>query len=318
MQLLADLDGEDLLGRLQIEELVTQERLEKALQATKSAEAQLGEGAGGGGAGAGAAAAADAKKGSQKVGKDAAWQVAGKKAKGNKKPPPVTFYELVLDSEALAAIQKLWQAHASEAPPEFRQQPGFHVTLLYLGGKSDEQIASKSPLLGGPAEVAQLRKDLEGKDGSCVAFEIVAVTWDGRIAAAEVAALPSGLCANPIPHITLALKAGVPPSMSNELLARRAANRDLYAHLRHWLSSLELMRYCAATKAWCQSSGAATADEIAENSQDLAAALVPDDEDQRARVRTLLAQSAPGEVHERTLREPLRLRGRVHARRYGN
>jgi len=301
MQLLADLDSEGFLGRFHIEELLTEERLSQAFEATKHAESQLSQ--------ANAGGEADAAKGASK----------GKKSSKSKKkaPPHVLLYEVQLDSDAITATRELWQAQAAEAPPKLQPSAGLHITLLYLGGKSDEQIAAKSPHLQGKDGVAQLRERLANSEGKEVTFEIAAIAWDDRIAAAEVSALPDEICGNAISHITLALKAAVPPSMSNELLARRAANDDLQLHLTHWLASLDLARYSAAAREWCGASGAASADEIIENADAFAEAMEPKNGDQRARIKTTLRQAAPGSINKVSFETRLKLRGSVHARRCG-
>jgi len=298
MKLLADLDGERLLGRFHIEELLTEERLNQAFEATRNAESQLSQG----NAGAGTDTAQDASKGK-------------KASKGkNKAPPPVLFYEVRLDADATTAMRELWLAQAANALPDLQPSAGLHITLLYLGGKSDEQIASKSPHLRGKDNVTQLRERLANCEGREVTFEIAAIAWDNRIAAAEVSSLPDELCGNAISHITLALKAGVSPSMSNELLARRAANADLQLHLSHWLASLGLVKYIAAAREWCGVSGAASADEVIENADAFSEAMEPNDGDQRARIKTTLRQAAPGMIKEVRFETRPALRGSVHAR----
>lgn len=320
MQLLADLDNEGLLGRFHVEDLVTQDRLQQALEATQKAEAHLAEHPSQ--ANEAPKQEQSVAKGARRKGKDKNGQKYdkggetsyNKKAENNnkKKPPSVIFYELELDETTRAAVRELW-APLADGAPELRSSPGLHITLLYLGGRSDQQIASKYPHLQG-ADIACMREYLANCCGKEVKFEVEAVAWDGRIAAAQIAPLPAELCANRIPHITLALKTGVPPSMSNEILARRATNMYFDAHLDHWLAALGLEKYIDDVAKWCISQGVNSTESLANDAAALAAALEPCDEDQAARVKTILIGSTPGKVSEQLLTKPLVLYGKVHAR----
>ena len=61
---------------------------------------------------------------------------------------------------------------------------------------------------------------LVGTDAELIVTEIV---WDDKAVSARVT-LPAGVeCANPIPHITLALARGTQPVYSNTLLASAGA-----------------------------------------------------------------------------------------------
>lgn len=289
-RLLADLDNDGFLGRFHVEDLVTQDRLEEALLATQTAEQQLKKHEGH----ATVAAVGESRK---------------------KKPAPLWIWVVDYSEESKAAIRQVWATHG-QAAPRLHLNADFHTTLLYLGGGSDKEIASRHWQLSGPEEVAKLREALQACEGTNVEVQITNVVWDERIAAAEVRGL-EGLCANMHAHITLALREGVPPRVSNELLSRRDANEDLTAHLGHWLSQLGLAQYEAAALEWCADSGAASADEIAENAEDIAAAIEVSDEDQRARTRMMFAQAAPGEVMEAPLSIGPTLRGRIKAKRRG-
>jgi len=192
----------------------------------------------------------------------------------------------------------------------------YHVTLLFLGGESSDNIAKKYPELGGPAEVDSLWANLQNINGQEVNAEITALVWDDRIAAAEVSGI-NGLSANEYPHCTVALLDGVPPVLSNELLARRRANNDFITGLGPWLRQLHLTEYEEAVRSWCTSNGTATADDLARNATDLAAALEPHDEDHRARIKTTIAHSAPGQLREVVLQVPLKVTARIRGRRRG-
>jgi len=299
MQLVADLDNEGLLGRFHIEELITEERLAQAFEATRHAESQLLQ--------------ANVAAGGDDAAKDASKGKNHRKG-NNKAPPPVLFYEVQLDPDATMAMRELWLAHAAYAPSDLQPSAGLHITLLYLGGKSDDQIAAKSPHLHGKDSVTQLRERLANSEGKEVTFEIAAIAWDDRIAAAEVSSLPDEVCGNAISHITLALKAGVSPSMSNELLARRAANADLQLHLGHWLASTGLAKYHVAAREWCAACSTTSADEIIEHADAFSEAMEPKDQDQQARIKTTLKQAAPGLINEVAFENRPTFRGSVHAR----
>merc|ERR1712054_708958 len=118
--------------------------------------------------------------------------------------------------------------------------------------------------LKGGSDLKKLREKLQTHEGENVDVTVVSVSLDDRIAAAEVA-LSLDVCANDYPHVTLAHGTGVPPNVSNELLARRAANRDLAGGLEAWLAQLRLAELAAPIMQWCDSSGARSADDIVRN-----------------------------------------------------
>merc|ERR1740121_495615 len=82
LKLLANFDEEDLLGRFNVEELVTQERVEKALAISKSTEQQM----------AATAAAASSAKGAP---------AGGKK---EEKKAPVWYWVVELDDDAQKSL----------------------------------------------------------------------------------------------------------------------------------------------------------------------------------------------------------------------
>merc|ERR1712129_13762 len=117
--------------------------------------------------------------------------------------------------------------------------------------------------------------------------QLSSITRDNKIAAAEITGEGlKGIFANVHSHATLALKKGIAPVMSNELLARRDANLDLDGFLKEWLTQLGLERYTDVATAWCQKSGVKTADAFAARAVEVASALEKD-EDQRARIKTV-------------------------------
>lgn len=327
MQLLADLDHEGLLGRFHVEQLVTQERLQQALEATKQAESHL----------RGdddhkqdvpqPPKKQDQKKGDGKGKKDKKDTQSISSKQGKKKLPPVIFYELALDESECSKVRALWGTLAGQAP-HLVASPGYHCTLMFIGGKKDSVVAEKYPNLNGPEHVAQLRTLLESSQGTEVQFEVVAIAWDDQIGAAEVRIDKSSrnLAANPISHLTLALRQGIPPSMSNEMLCRRATRLatnavDFKPHLGHWLTAIGLQKYHAAIAKWCEAQGAATVEEVIENVAELCAEIEPSDEEQRERIMNVLVTSGPaarGQIHEHILDTPLRLRGKVNGRRPGD
>jgi len=297
MQVLADLDRHHLLGRFCLHDLVTQDRLGEALAVTRVAEERLAGGAG-----------------------------AGLPAQVRRRPAaPVWYWTVDFDAEATAAARALWRACSPDAPG-LEPAADVHVTLLFLGGRgSDEEVAARYPHLRaeGPGGVRRLCEAMRASEGQEVEVEVAGVVWDGRVAAAEVVGL-HGLCANLHPHITLAHGPGVPPRVSNELLARRAANADFPAGLGSWLAELGAADAEPGVRAWCQGSGAATADEVARSAAEVVAAMGAQSaalgEDRLASLRQTLAHAAPGAVGEAGVapfRSPLRLHGRVRGRLRG-
>jgi len=287
MQLLADLDNQGFLGRFHMEELLM--RIEEAFKVTQDAEKEL----------------AKSKQ-----------PANGQPANEKKPPPPVWIYVLEFDSGAQEAIRSAWQKHASQAP-DLNLQKAFHVTLLYLGGRSDKQLAARQSTLHSAVEAGKLRQELTKLEGREMEVQLSSIVWDYKIAAAEITGEGlTSICANVHSHATLALKKGTAPVMSNELLARRDANLDLDGFLKEWLTQLGLEHYAPLAAAWCHKSGIKTADAVAARATELASAL-EQDEDQRARIKKVLAQAAQGEVHSSIFQNPIKLKARVHGRLLG-
>jgi len=280
MQVLSELDSAGLLVGYDIDDLLSEHRIMEALEAAKAGETAL----------------ATAPNG----------------AVAQKKPRSVWLWELELDQEACATVSRLWDEVSDGRPLEPIPRP--HVTLLYIGGGSDKELATRHKALGGEEEARRFREDLESKEGLEVSFEVCGIAWDDRVAAAEVKGL-SGMSANAHPHITLATAPKVPPVASNELLARRAAACDLETGLSQWLKELALEQYDAALRSWCSSMGAASPDEISENAADAAAAMEGNNAEERARIQALLERCRPGRLSYEELSPSQTLVGRVHAQR---
>merc|ERR1711879_987290 len=124
--------------------------------------------------------------------------------------------------------------------------------------------------------------------------------------------------------ITLAMRPGVPPRLSNELLARKAANTNIQTGLAEWLAQLRLTHFASNIQKWCKSTDTTTTDEIVAKANDLANALRKEDqnldENRLAAVRQILAHAAPGKIQEKGVapfKAPLKLRGKIHARLRG-
>jgi len=287
LHVLSDLDEAELLSRFDVEELQSEQSVMDAMQASMEAEVVLRSASGG----------TPASK--QKV-----------------KLPKLWMWTIDLDADSRTQLWQLWGAYEPQAPREFQRVEDLHVTLLYLGGGSDAEVASRHPQLGGAEAVARLREDLQNREGMEVRFEAGGVAWDDRLAALEVGGLDS-LSANPAPHVTLARRPAVRPRTSNELLARKAASGDLQAGLAPWLHELGLAQYEGPLLEWCLAMGAATPDEIAENAADAAAAVERRSEEERRRVEEVFARSAPGELRTEALSKPLCLSGRIVGRLRG-
>mmetsp|Transcript_75965 Transcript_75965/g.246013 ORF Transcript_75965/g.246013 Transcript_75965/m.246013 type:complete len:407 (-) Transcript_75965:153-1373(-) len=266
MRVLSELGEAELLPGHDVEELQSEERVIEAMQVAMEAEVVLRR-------------AGEAQGAPPAV------------------PPAAWLWALELDAGSCEALWQLWGRHEGEAPG-LQRVAELHVTLLYLGGGSDAEVAARHPELGGPEAVARLRADLQNREGAEVAFEVSGLAWDGRIAAAEVAGL-SECCGNVHPHVTLAHADLVAPRVSSELLARKAAEADLQAGLGLWLRQLGLGGYTEALLEWCQESGAATTEEVSANAADAAAAAENRSEEQRQRVAEVLARAAASELPRR-------------------
>jgi len=309
MQVLADLDAHHLLGRLSLNDLITHNRLSDALEVAQGAERQLASSAG--------------RTGSRGGGK-AAVNVPGP-AVPRKPAAPVWYWTMDFDWEAAATLRALWQVSAVNAL-HLEPAADFHVTLLYLGGAhSDKEVLQRYPTLrreGGTSAVKRLRQTLMSMEGQELDIEISSVAWDSSIAAAEVVGL-SDVCANPQAHITLAHKPGVPPRVSNEMLARRDVNANLATGLGPWLAQLGIADVEPAVRCWCEASGVTTGDDVAHGASEVAKAVARNgtiSEDRMVAVRQTLAFAAPGKIHEAGVspfKAPLQLRGKVRGRLRG-
>jgi hypothetical protein len=283
--ILQDLEEAGFLSNFPVKELVEERRIQQAYQVSLDAEAKL-------------ASAAKAKS----------------KAK---KPPPLWIWQLEFDASANDTLRQLWESSHAGRAPGLKLQPDFHVTLLYIGGGSDAKLASRYATLSDADQARKLRDELEKHEGMELDVQIEDIVWDDRLAAASVSLPSSGLCANTYSHITLALSPGTKPAVSNELLARRAANENIRTGLGSWFDELGLKQYQAPALEWCVSTGAASTEEIAKNAEDVAAAVESKDVEQRERVQAIFARSAPGELHVVPTDTPLCLRGRVVGRSRG-
>jgi len=204
-------------------------------------------------------------------------------------------------------------AHAAQSP-ELRPNDDLHVTLLFVGGVRDQELASRYPKFPDAETFAGFRRHLESNGGHMVELEVATIVMDERIAAAKVSGIDQW-CANVYPHITLAYRRGVPPKLSNEVLARQAANLDFEVGLKPWLAELGLMRHEAAVLEWCRRQGISSVDEVAKHAANLAA-MLEHDVDQRARTKLTLLGGATGNLHC-VQQAPLKLTGVVRGRRRG-
>ncbi|CAE7847935.1 unnamed protein product [Symbiodinium necroappetens] len=294
MKLLQDLDEVGLLEpRFELASLLQEHRLLQAQDAANRAEWEL---------------AAAASKGKGK----------GQKDESPKGPPPVWYWVVQLDEVSSELLLKRWEQqedYDTAVASGISVAKEHHVTLLYLGGGKDEEVATRNPKLEGPAHVAQLREEFKRRAGEKVDLDVTSIVWEeGRIAAASVA-LRGGidqLCANVHPHITLGTAARVNAVKSNEVLARRAATLDLQSGLQAWLQQLSLAQYTERLAAWCLQMGAASPEELAEFASDAAAAIETDDPEAQARVAEVLKSAVERPLQELRLANPLQLTGVIH------
>lgn len=288
MQLLADLDNHSLLGRFHVDELVTQERLEKALQVTMQVEKSL------------------AKPHPSSGGVD---NKQDRRAKA-----PIWIYQAEVDEAGTERILELWNEHVGETSGHLTPQKAFHCTLLYVGGGSDSELLLRHPHMANQNALHALREKLQGATGQEIDLGIRALVWDDHIACLEVGNMRDW-SANLQAHITLALKRGIAPVVSNELLCRRAANADLQANLAPWLKAIGLEYLADGAKEYCRNNGITSADGFCEQAAD-ASLVLEKDEDQQHRIKQVLSRSAPGPVREVVVSQTT-LHARVNGRRRG-
>lgn len=306
MQLLSELGGLEMLEAplFDLEELLREENMLQALQAAQQAEKDL------------------AKPQSQEYEaqqRPASQGTRSKKKKDKQVPDkeaPVWFWSVQLDSGSQEKLSSAWQAVCNDKSVNFLEpKDEHHVTMIYLGGGSDREVAERNPHLGSTERVADIRESLARREGEEAALEVSLLAWDSRVAAAQVL-LRGGveqLCVNALPHITLALGQRVPAVASNELLARRGACLDLQAGLSEWLRQLGCQKYEEKLRLWCQEMGACSLEEVAEFAAEAAEAVA--DEASRDHVASVFRRASPGEISELVLSDALQLTGRIRGHR---
>ncbi|CAJ1416803.1 unnamed protein product [Effrenium voratum] len=285
-RLISDLDELDVLGS-DVEPLLREERLLQALQAAQKLEREL----------AAASGPPDDKE------------------KKQKKPRPLWYWAVKLAADSSEQLMA-WGGRAEECSQAtdsgIQMAKEHHVTLLYMGGGKDEEIATRNPSLNGPQHVAWLREELQRRQGESVELEVSGIVWEaGRVASCAVT-LRHGvqqLCANVYPHITLGTAPRVNAVVSNELLARRAAMQDLQSNLQAWLQQQGLGQYGPQLAAWCRDMGAASLEELAEFAAEAAAAVA--DSESQEHVAEALRKATQRTFCELTLEPPLQLTGVV-------
>lgn len=306
MQLLSELGMQELLQMcgFDLKELLREENLRLALEAAQQAEKSLAGPQQGQNASAQKQPPPRSNKKKEKQGRAASQEA------------PVWFWSVQLDSSSQEKLSSAWKAVSIDKSVDFLEPKNeHHVTMIYLGGGKDAEIAERNPHLGSVERVADLRESLARREGEEASLEVSLLAWDSRVAAAQVL-LRGGLdqlCANAFPHITLALGAKVPAVASNELLARRAACLDLQAGLSEWLRQAGCQKYEEKLRAWCQEMGAASLEEVAEFASDAAEFVA--DEASREHVASVFRRAAPGEIREQVLSDTLQLTGRIHGHR---
>lgn len=283
MKLLSDLEDLDVFGMdIEVDQLMGEERLLQALHAAKKVESDLAE--------------------------------AGKSKEKPAKPAATApwYWALQLEQGSSEKLLQAWEGsedHVTASASGIESKSEHHVTMLYLGGGKDEEVAARNPRLSGPQQVAKLKEEFKQRQGEALSLEVPRIVWEeGRIAAAAVV-LPDQLrqlCANDFPHITIGLAPRVNAVVSNELLARRAATEDLQTGLQAWLRQLSLQQYGPQLARWCQQMGAATPDELAEFAADAAQAVEADQESQE-RVAQALQKAVQRPIHELMFDSPLQL-----------
>ncbi|CAK9052065.1 EF-hand domain-containing protein [Durusdinium trenchii] len=287
MRLITDLDELDVLapGLYDVDNLLSEQQLLLALEAAKKLEQELAGGE------------------------------TGENGEQKKKEKPLWYWAVRLGQTASEELLKTWRAsedhdRAAGSGIDIKEKD-HHITMLYLGGGKDEEIAARNPRLAGPQQVAWLRDEFERRRGQTISFEVPSIVWEeGRAACAAVVLAGSlrQLCANEHPHITLGTAVRVSPVVSNELLARRAATHDLQMGLQAWLQQLSLGQYASQLGHWSQKMGAATPEELGEFAAEAADA-VEDDQDSKERIAEVLQKAVQRPIHEFMLVSPLQLTG---------
>lgn len=139
-------------------------------------------------------------------------EAAGEEEATASKALPVPLYWKVDLPEVSKMLAKPGKLLASHAPVEHP-----HVTLLYIGGKTDDSQAAQSAGLPLSQFVA-MRQKLEALRDTMMEVQITEVVIEENVICAMVS-LPANLpCANEVPHITLGTKAGVPARYAHQVL----------------------------------------------------------------------------------------------------
>lgn len=123
----------------------------------------------------------------------------------------------------LPEVSKL-VAKRGKLPPSHTPVERPHVTLLYLGGATED--AQAAALANLPLnQFRTTRAALEALSGKTVEVQLTEVVIEESVTCAKVA-LPSGVpCANAVPHVTLGTRAGVPARYANQVLEELRSGR---------------------------------------------------------------------------------------------
>ena len=173
MKLLSDLEDLDVFGiHMEVDQLMGEERLLQALHAAKKVESDLAE--------------------------------AGKSKEKPTKPAATApwYWALQLEQGSSEKLLQAWEGsedYVTASASGIESKSEHHVTMLYLGGGKDEEVAARNPRLSGPQQVATLKEEFKQRQGEALSLEVPRIVWeDGRVAAAAVV-LPDQLrqlCAN--------------------------------------------------------------------------------------------------------------------------
>ncbi|CAE7280102.1 unnamed protein product, partial [Symbiodinium pilosum] len=216
----------------------------------------------------------------------------------------VYYWALELDANSSAVLASLW-----ESVPDYQEaktsglvmKDEYHVTLLFIGGASDEELAARNPKLAG-TDIHALREEFHRRQGERLPVTTGEFVWEeGRIGAAPVD-LGSfySKCANVHPHMTLGMAAGVGAEKSNELLARLDASRDFNAGLGQWLFQLHVSKYGAKIARYCKAEGIESPEELSQRALEVAVAVEPDAA-AAEELAAVLGNATNGALHEHKL-----------------
>jgi len=224
------------------------------------------------------------------------------------------YWALALDNSSAAELRSHWEAekdYQAALRSGIETKTAFHITLLFIGGATDEELAQRNPKFKDAQHIHELRKEFKAREGQKFEVSTDEFVWEeGRIAG-----VPMQLggfydhCANVNPHTTLGYKKGVSAVETNTMLARLGATRNFSAGLPEWLFQLHVDKYTEKIAKYCKVTGIDSPEQLSHRAKDVAAAAEPQNVTAAAQLAGILGNATRGALHAHRLDAKLKMTG---------